>query len=42
MRTAPCVIEATLGDVITVMKSGHYENLPQQIFTLLRERAHEV
>jgi UDP-N-acetylmuramate: L-alanyl-gamma-D-glutamyl-meso-diaminopimelate ligase len=30
-----CVKEATSGDIIVVMSSGHFENLPQRIFTTL-------
>ena len=33
-----CVAGALTGDVIVVMSSGHFENLPQRIFTALRDR----
>ena len=36
---AHCVKEVASGDVIVVMSSGHFENLPQRIFTALRDRS---
>ena len=36
---AHCVEGAVPGDVIVVMSSGHFENLPQRIFTALRDRS---
>jgi UDP-N-acetylmuramate: L-alanyl-gamma-D-glutamyl-meso-diaminopimelate ligase len=33
---AHCVEEATSGDVIVVMSSGHFAGLPQRVFTALR------
>lgn len=34
-----CVEEALPGDVIVVMSSGHFKNLPQRIFAALRDRS---
>jgi UDP-N-acetylmuramate-alanine ligase len=36
---AHCVAGASPGDVIVVMSSGHFENLPQRICTALREHS---
>jgi UDP-N-acetylmuramate: L-alanyl-gamma-D-glutamyl-meso-diaminopimelate ligase len=34
-----CVAGASPGDVIVVMSSGHFDGLPQRIFTALRDRS---